>query len=143
MINTILCALDMSQARPDDRTLKVAADLARQYGAQLDVLSVIPDMGVGEVSSFFPEGYQEKARKDAIEALKMHAGAVLGAEANAAVRHEVAVGKVYEEILRVAEEADSDLIVVGSHEPGLRDYLIGTNASKIVRHAHCSVYVVR
>ena len=68
---------------------------------------------------------------------------MLGAEENARVRHEVAVGKIYEQILRVAEDADSSLIVVGSHEPGLGDYLIGSNATKIVRHAHCSVYVVR
>jgi nucleotide-binding universal stress UspA family protein len=143
MITSILCALDMSQARPNDRTLTAAADLARHYGAQLDVVSVIPDLGVGEVSSFFPDGYQEKALKQAIETLKAHVGAVLGEAANAAVRHEVAVGKVYEQVLRVAEEADSSLIVVGSHQPGLRDYLIGSNASRIVRHAHCSVYVVR
>ena len=143
MITSILCALDMSQARPDDRTLKAAADLARHYKAQLDVVSVIPDLGVGEVSSFFPDGYQEKALKKAIDALKAHVVAVLGEEENAKVRHEVAVGKVYEQILRVAEDADSSLIVVGSHEPGLGDYLIGSNATKIVRHAHCSVYVVR
>ena len=46
-------------------------------------------------------------------------------------------------VLRVAEEADSNLIVVGSHDPAARDYLIGSNAAKIVRHSHCSVYVVR
>lgn len=143
MITSILCALDMSQTRPDDRTLKAAADLARHYGARLDVVSVIPDFGVGEVSSFFPDGYREMALKKAIDALKAHVDGVLGAVENPRVRHEVAVGKVYEQILRVAEEADSSLIVVGSHEPGLRDYLIGSNAAKIVRHAHCSVYVVR
>ncbi|MFC6689379.1 universal stress protein [Jhaorihella thermophila] len=59
------------------------------------------------------------------------------------MRHEVAVGKVYREVLRVAEEAGSDLIVVGAHNPELRDYLLGSNAARIARHASCSVYVVR
>ena len=143
MTKSILCALDMSQARPDDRTLMVAADMARHYGASLDVVTVIPDFGVGEVSSYFPSGFQDKARAKAIEALTAHVGEVLGDEANRDIRHEVAVGRVDDEVLRVAEDAGSDLIVVGSHDPGLRDYLIGSNASRIVRHAPCSVYVVR
>lgn len=143
MIASILCAIDMSQPDPESRTLKVAADLARLFGAKLDVVTVIPDFGVGEVSSYFPAGYQDKAREAALEALGAHVAEVLGAEANAKLRHEVAVGKVYEEVLRVAEEAGSDLIVVGSHLPGLRDYLLGSNASRIVRHAPCSVHVVR
>ena len=55
----------------------------------------------------------------------------------------VASGTVYEEILRVAAETKCDVIVMASHRPGLQDYLIGPNASRVVRHAHCSVLVVR
>jgi nucleotide-binding universal stress UspA family protein len=35
------------------------------------------------------------------------------------------------------------LIVMNSHRPDLRDHLIGSNASQVVRHASCSVLVVR
>lgn len=143
MITSILCAIDMSQPRPEDRPLRVAAGIARAFGARLDVVTVVPDFGVGEVSSFFPVGYQAKVRDAALQALTDHVGRILGDDANADIRHAVAVGKVYEEILRVAEESGSDLVVVGSHEPGLRDYLIGSNASRVVRHAPCSVHVVR
>ena len=42
------------------------------------------------------------------------------------------------------EEAGGiDLIVIGSHEPGMLAYVIGSNASAIVRRAKCSVLVVR
>ena len=143
MIRSILCAIDMSQPKPDDRPLRVAADLARHHGAQLDVVTVVPDFGAGEVSSFFPEGYQDALRNRTARALAAHVGEVLGDAVNEKVRHEVAVGKVYREVLRVAKEAGSDLIVVGSHAPELHDYLLGSNASRIVRHAPCSVYVVR
>ncbi|TPQ46867.1 universal stress protein UspA, partial [Prosthecomicrobium hirschii] len=34
-------------------------------------------------------------------------------------------------------------IVVSSHRPSMATYLIGSNAAKIVRHAPCSVMVVR
>ncbi len=37
----------------------------------------------------------------------------------------------------------ADLIVVGSHRPNWSTYLIGSNAANIVRHAQCSVLVMR
>ncbi|MFC6689380.1 universal stress protein [Jhaorihella thermophila] len=79
-IRSILCALDLSQPEIDDRPLLVAADLARHHGAQLDVMTVVPSFGVGEVSSFFPEGYQDEAREAARERLVAHVAEVLGAE---------------------------------------------------------------
>ncbi len=48
-----------------------------------------------------------------------------------------------EEILKAAAESDCDLIVVASHRPALKDYLLGPNAARVVRHANCSVLVVR
>jgi nucleotide-binding universal stress UspA family protein len=33
--------------------------------------------------------------------------------------------------------------VVGAHRQDLKDYLLGPNAARVVRHADCSVYVVR
>src|SRR5271167_3236762 len=50
---------------------------------------------------------------------------------------------IYAEILAVAESAAADLVVVGSHRPAMKDYLLGTNASRVVRHARCSVLVAR
>src|SRR5271154_592855 len=52
-------------------------------------------------------------------------------------------GGVYHELLRDATEWRADLIVVGSHRPGMSDYLLGSNAKTIVRPAQCSVLVVR
>ena len=42
-----------------------------------------------------------------------------------------------------AVEIKADCIVVGSHKPGLRDYFLGSTAARIVRHAPCSVHVLR
>ena len=36
-----------------------------------------------------------------------------------------------------------DLIIVASHRPGLQDYFLGSTAAKVVRHAKCSVLVIR
>lgn len=56
---------------------------------------------------------------------------------------EVRTGHSYNTILDVAEEKKSDLIIVASHRPGLQDYFLGSTAAKVVRHANCSVLVVR
>jgi nucleotide-binding universal stress UspA family protein len=58
-------------------------------------------------------------------------------------RRIVTEGKIYREILNAARTIGADLIVMGSHHPELRDYLLGPNADKVVRHADCSVMVVR
>lgn len=42
-----------------------------------------------------------------------------------------------------ADETGADCIVVASHKPGLRDFLLGSTAARVVRHAPCSVHVLR
>jgi len=49
----------------------------------------------------------------------------------------------YEAIIKVAEEKACDLIIMASHRPELRDYLLGPNAARVVRQAKQSVLVVR
>ncbi len=46
-------------------------------------------------------------------------------------------------IIDYAEEIGADCIVVGSHKPELRDYLLGSTAARVARHAPCSVHVLR
>ena len=55
----------------------------------------------------------------------------------------VRMGGVYPEILAEAESWGADLIVIGSHRPAMMTYLLGSNAKTVVRHAKCSVLVVR
>jgi nucleotide-binding universal stress UspA family protein len=50
---------------------------------------------------------------------------------------------IYQVILEAAREADVDLIIVGAHRPEMKDYLLGTNAGRVVRHASCAVLVAR
>ena len=49
----------------------------------------------------------------------------------------------YHEIIVFAKEKKADLILINSHKPGFGDYFLGSTASKVVRHAPCSVLVER
>jgi nucleotide-binding universal stress UspA family protein len=42
-----------------------------------------------------------------------------------------------------ATEVGADCILVGAHKPGLRDFLLGSTAARVVRHAQCTVHVLR
>lgn len=46
-------------------------------------------------------------------------------------------------IIDVAKDNAVDCIVIGSHKPGLIDYLLGSTAARVVRHARCAVHVLR
>ncbi len=46
-------------------------------------------------------------------------------------------------ILDEAEKIGADAIILGSHRPNFGDYLIGSTAARVVRHAQCSVIVDR
>lgn len=46
-------------------------------------------------------------------------------------------------LVEYANETGADLIIAGSHKPGLSDYFLGTTAARLVRHAPCTVMVLR
>ncbi|WP_306116053.1 MULTISPECIES: universal stress protein [unclassified Roseovarius] len=142
-LRPVLCAVDISNSDRDHDVLRMAQRLASLDNAQLDVITVVPDFGMSVVGSFFEEHHHEKAVEEAKRRLNELVETVLGAETNQSVRHVVATGNAYEEILNAAEKADTGLIVIGAHKPDFKDYLLGPNASRVVRHSSCSVFVVR
>ena len=141
-IKSVLCAVDTSH-EDDLHVLETADRLARLDGAQLDVITVVPNFGVNLVGSYFDENFQGEMVSKTQLALSEQVGRVLGEERNKDVRHIVATGSVYEEILEAAIQAGSDLIVIGAHKPHLSEFLLGPNAARVARHSKCSVYIVR
>ena len=141
MFENILLPIDLGQRSSWEKSLPVALDLCGRYGAKLHVMTVVPDFGMSIVGQFFPDGYEAEALKKATAAL--HAFVDRHVPAGVPVRHLVGHGTVYAEILREAEEVSADLIVLAAHRPDLRDFLLGPNAARVVRHARCSVLVIR
>jgi len=46
-------------------------------------------------------------------------------------------------ITEYANTHGADCIVVASHQPGIKDFFLGSTAARVVRHAHCTVHVLR
>ena len=138
MFNKILVPVDIDQ-EASAASLPVAGEMAKKYGASLTLLNVqapVPAM----VMSYLPEGFPKETDAAVQGKLKALASEyMLGSNTDFAVRH----GNSYHEILDYAEENGTELIVLASHHPGLADYLLGSTAGHVVRHAQCSVMVLR
>ncbi len=143
MTSVVLCAVDITRPDEDAHVLQAAKRLADMDGAQLDVITVVPDFGATIVGAYFQDHDVETAKDGASKALNDFCVKALGEADNAKLRHVVAVGTAYEEVLKTAKISNADLIVIGAHKPDFKDYLLGPNAARVVRHSTCSVYVVR
>ncbi|MBU2935543.1 MULTISPECIES: universal stress protein [Pacificibacter] len=143
MSSSILCAVDVSNGKDDFATIQVAQKMADLEGAQLDVIAVVPDFGMSPVGGFFSKDHHDKMLVEAKAMLNRLMIDALGTDNNDKIRHIVATGKAYEEVLKLADKTTPSLIVVGSHKAEKSHYMLGPNAARIVRHANCSVYVVR
>lgn len=115
-------------------------DAARKLGGDdaKIVLTSIVERLPSYVSAEIPEGYHHRAEEIATEELNKIKSDT-GLKADIAIR----TGYPSRGILDVADETGADVIVIASHRPGLEDYFIGSTASKVVRHAKCSVMVIR
>jgi nucleotide-binding universal stress UspA family protein len=141
MYKNILLAIDLDDEASCCKPLLSAVELARKFGARLHVLTVVREVEAMLQARAATLAYQVIASdlENRIAALIRRAKAS-DLEPNILITHGASI---YAEILGVAEEAGADLIVVGSHRPAMKDYLLGTNASRVVRHASCSVLVAR
>ena len=141
MYKNILVALDLDDEASCSKPLRSAVELARKFGAQLHVLTVVREVEAVLQAKTSPLAYDLIAKdlENRLAALIRHAD-VADLHPEILVTHGASI---YAEILAVAEEAEADLIVVGSHRPAMKDYLLGTNASRVMRHARCSVLVAR
>lgn len=141
MYQNILVAIDLDDPSDLNRTLKTAVELNQATGHCLHVMTVLPTFGMSMVGQFFPKGYEKEMADKLLarlrEEIKPHIPDGMK------VQHIVGEGSVYETVLRMAKRVDADLIIIGAHRPELKDYLLGPNAARVVRHADVSVLVVR
>ncbi len=136
MNKTILIAVDLGNVAKLDSLVDQASayDNSNSKIILLNVVEDIPSWAAVEL----PRGILEKSVQSSLEKLK-----ALAASSSIEVEAEVRVGHPYKTILEVADEKSADLIIVASHQPDLQNYFLGSTAAKVVRHATCSVLVVR
>jgi nucleotide-binding universal stress UspA family protein len=140
---TIVAAYDFSDqaALALDRALATAR-WARQ--ANLHVVAVLEDSrGFGHLRPGQKVDYAE-AEKAQEEVRAVVRGKLPELPAGLELYIHARIGDPTGQILAVAAEASADVIVVGTHgRTGLKRWLLGSVAERVVRHAPCAVMVVR
>lgn len=139
-IHTILHPTDFSER--SHNAFELACSLAHQHQAQLILVHVIA------VPAPPPLPYNEAglgAVEDSEEAITQRMEDLRGSHSNLTIEYVLAESdRPADEIVRVAEDMDADLIVMGTHgRTGLTRALMGSVAEAVVRHAPCQVITVR
>lgn len=136
MYKTILVPVDLANMEAGTAMVEAARHVASD-GAKIVLAHVVEDIPA-YVAAELPGGTVERskeiARKEVTKLMKD-----TGIKADIDVR----TGHARTTILTIAEEIGADLVVIASHKPGLQDYFLGSTASRVVRHAKCSVLVIR
>ncbi|MEZ5384287.1 MAG: universal stress protein [Prosthecobacter sp.] len=123
-----------------ETAVHAAAGLKQASGAEVLLLHVTEPAHTGlRVQT---RDLHEEMRKEAEAKLSRIASEAFGDDAN--VRLMVKQGHPAETICKTALEEEADAIIIPTHgHSGLAHMLLGSVAEKVVRHAKCSVLVVR
>ncbi|MBL4719626.1 MAG: universal stress protein [Alphaproteobacteria bacterium] len=141
MFDNILVPIDLEDGEFSERVLEAALALRQGSETRFHFLTVVPGFGMTIVAQYFPKDFEEKSRASTLERLEAFVAKAVPADVKR--KSIVATGSIYDEILKSVKKTGGDLIVMGAHRPGLEAFLLGPNAAKVVRHAGCSVFVVR
>lgn len=131
-----------------DEAFVVAKDLAWRYGATLHIMHVMVNFSVAPPihANYMPIEYDptfiDQVTVAAKESIQTRYLDQLADKQPSTVH--LLSGYAATEILRMVEEKEIDLIVMGSHGlTGLAHVLFGSTADRVVRRAKCSVLTVR
>ena len=143
LFRSIVCPVDFSGASV--AALGYALKLAEESGAEITVLHVlewlVEDEPGARIAGFDVPEFRRYLERDARDRLQK----VVPAEARdwCRPREQIVGGRPWREILRVAEEAHADLVVMGVRGRNPVDLaLFGSTTQHVVRGAKCPVLVV-
>ncbi len=149
MTDKILVPIDLADQETGLKVIREGVMQTRARDGEMTVMTVVPDIlsgldfryairgEMGGSEDYDLKGIVQEALDRLNEIVAEHTPS--GMKVKTIARH----GSAYEEILKVAKKISATQIVMGAHRPSLSDYLIGPTTARVVRHAECSVNVLR
>lgn len=136
-IKRILVPVDFSDH--SKKALKEAKELAGGFDAQLDLVHVIQDVAMpSSLGITYPSVATQEVHEQARKTLEDLASDVRKSEIF------VADGLPAHEITKLAQEIESDLIVIATHGlTGFERFIMGSVTEKVLRLSPCPVYTVK
>jgi len=138
---SILLAVDLSH--DDEQVINKAQRISDQYGSRISIIHVLdnipmPDTAYGTEIPLY-EGLNDELlniKKTRLSQI----GEGLGLDSS---RVRMVWGLPHQEIIRMAGEESTDLIIVGSHGRHGIALLLGSTASGVLHHSPCDVLAIR
>jgi nucleotide-binding universal stress UspA family protein len=147
IFHRILCANDLSDCSL--HAMRYALSLAQESDAHLTMLNVL-ELPPGTTEVLEAEPVSTRGLREYVDAAEEGRRQALAKSVPESARDYctietlLAEGKPYREILRVATEHESDLIVMGVRGRGSADLLLfGSTVQHVVRQASCPVLTLR
>ncbi len=136
MFKKILVPVDLTHSDLGAQMIKLAKEIGGESAEIIltHVVHDIPAYAAVEISSDLLDRTHKWAKAEM---------AKLAEENNVSGPAELKHGSPGSAILDAATEHGADLVIIGSHKPGVADYFLGSTASRVVRHAQCPVLVMR
>jgi nucleotide-binding universal stress UspA family protein len=144
MRKKILLATDGSETSM--RAAKMALDIGKKSGAMVTAVYVVDVHRLAQLPGYaampgIKDNLMELMFKEGGEALEEIED--MARDAGVAYERVVAEGDPGEELLKLCRDPGFDLIVLGTiGKSGLKRFLLGSVADKVVRHSHVPVLVV-
>ncbi|WP_434584191.1 universal stress protein [Klebsiella sp. R390] len=143
MYKNILVPVDVFEIGLADKALSHAQFLANSASGQIHLLHVnplfSPELTRGFISDarkmddYLIKNSEEKlselAKKSTLQESSIHI--------------HVRSGNIRDEVIKLADELQADVVIIGSRNPNIQTHLLGSEAASIVRYAHVPVFVVR
>lgn len=138
MFKSVLVPVDLTTPEATQKLLASAKTLCAPWGAELHVASVVPNFGMAIVGTHFDKDFE----RETLQKAKSELTAVVESAGLTAKTHLLS-GTIYDQVIALAEKLDVELILIAAHGPAIKDYLLGSNAARMVRHSKKSVLVIR
>lgn len=138
MTSRILVPVDLDNLEKLDKAFEIAAKTAKDHDATVTYVGVIDPV---PTASKRREGFEAQKQLDAFAEMQAQTHGIR-TDDHIALRGDLHL-HVGREIIRAAENADCNLIVMASHVPGFKDHFLTSNAGYVATYAPMSVYVVR
>ena len=141
MFKNIVVPVDLSDKQSVKVVFPAALNFVNAFASKIHLVYIMPDFGIKMVEDYLPRYWMKDQKEKYNELLNEMIKKFVpeGVE----VDFYIGRGAIYDEVINYSEKVDADLIILSAVRPQLKDYMLGPNASKIVRHSSISVMVIR
>lgn len=137
MFKKIMVPVDLAHVEALEKSLTVAADLARHYGAALCYVSVTSSQP-GAVART-PEEYEKKLQAFA----QGHAADTTNRPTVRVYNSPDPIADMDDTLAQAIIDLGADLVVMATHLPKHLDAIMPANGSKVAAHTRASILLVR